>query len=200
MSAPCIVYLHGFLSSPQSRKARQTSAFAASRGLADNLLIPCLNQSPADNLNRLQRQLDERADRQQLALIGSSLGGFYATCLAEHYRAPAVLVNPAVRPHQRWHEYLGSHRNYHNDEIYTVTRAHVEQLERLCPAQPARPDNYLVFLQRQDEVLDYRQALDYYGPAQCRVRDDGNHAYAEFEQELPATFDFLLSRIAPDVR
>lgn len=198
-SDPRIIYLHGFLSSPRSTKALQAAAYACETGLGDALMIPFLNQSPEDNLASLEALASEEPTR-PLAVLGSSLGGFYATCLAERYRAPAVLINPAVRPHEYWRDYLGTHRNFHVDETYTVSEAHVRQLAAMCPLAPREPENYLVFLQRRDEVLDYRRAQEYYGEARCVVRDDGDHAYAEFASELTEAFAFLLSRIGRDVR
>jgi len=145
-------------------------------------------------MSRVREQLAS-VDESTLAFIGSSLGGFYATSLAEHYRAQAVLINPAVHPQERWHKYQGTHRNYHTGEPVAVTPEHTRELEALAPAGLARPQNYLVFLQCHDEVLDYRKAVAFYGDSQCVLRKDGDHSYAQFQRELPRAFSFLLSRM-----
>jgi predicted esterase YcpF (UPF0227 family) len=197
MSGLTLLYLHGFLSSPASEKACQTRRYAESLDQLDDILVPELKSGPAETVAQLLDLVAGR-DTGSLGLIGSSLGGFYATVLAERLQAPAVLINPAVHPAQYWQGYLGEHRNFHSGEIHEVTRAHIEQLEALDPPTIASPEKYLVFLQRHDEVLDYRQALRRYGDAQCLLRDDGDHAYAGFDRELPAAFDFLLQSIFPN--
>ena len=192
-----LLYLHGFLSSPQSSKARQALAHAAKLGLADNMLIPFLQEGPQATIDSLEQQLE---GREKIAIIGSSLGGFYASVLAERFRAPAVLINPAIDPWKYWPDHIGEHRNYHTGQIHEVTQQHVEELRRLSPASIADAENYLVFLQRHDEVLDATVALSRFGEERCVVRENGDHAYTGFDLELPAAFDFLLSRIDANVR
>ena len=195
MSAPApVLYLHGFLSSPQSKKAQQTLRYCVRRGMGENVLIPQMRFGPAQTMAEL-RALVESQDRRRLVLIGSSLGGFYATYLAEEYGFPAVLINPAVRPFELWQEHLGRHRNYYTDEIHTVTKKHIEELKELDRSQLQYPRNYMVLLQSGDEVLDYTQAREKFESSRCIVRENGSHSYEDFADELPAIFDFLLSRI-----
>ena len=88
--------------------------------------------------------------------MGSSLGGYYATYLSEFYQAPAVLINPAVRPYELWESRLGENRNYHSGEIHVVTREHIEELRQIDVPMLSKPKNFKVFLQTSDETLDYR--------------------------------------------
>lgn len=199
MPEPTLLYLHGFLSSPASRKAREAMRYAGQCGLQQRLTIPALNDGPAATIAGLQDWIADQ-DPAGIGIIGSSLGGYYAAVLAEAHDLPAVLINPAVRPHQYWRSYLGRHRNYHSDDIHEVTAQHVQELQTLDPGAIARPENYLVFLQRHDEVLDSQQAIDRFGAEQCIIRDDGDHAYENFAAELPLAFRFLLSRISAKVR
>jgi predicted esterase YcpF (UPF0227 family) len=193
-AAATVLYLHGFLSSPQSKKAQQTLRYCVRRGMGENVLIPQMRFGPAQTMAEL-RALVESQDRRRLVLIGSSLGGFYATYLAEEYGFPAVLINPAVRPFELWQEHLGRHRNYYTDEIHTVTKKHIEELKELDRSQLQYPRNYMVLLQSGDEVLDYTQAREKFESSRCIVRENGSHSYEDFADELPAIFDFLLSRI-----
>ena len=133
-------------------------------------------------------------------LMGSSLGGYYATCLAEEYDLPAVLINPAVRPFEFWQTHVGEHRNYHTDEIHRVTEDHIDELRQLDKSPLSRPENFRVYLQTGDETLDYRQAVSKFGEAHCIVRENGNHSFENYVSELPAMFDFLLSRIGHSAR
>lgn len=190
-----MLYLHGFLSSPQSLKARQTLAYCRKIGLGENITIPQMNHGPAEAIAQLHELIGEIGS-DHLLLMGSSLGGYYATCLAETYRAKAVLINPAVRPYELWESHLGENRNYYSDEVHVVTRAHIEELRQIDVAPLSEPNNFKVFLQTGDETLDYRQALEKFGRGQCVVHENGSHSYDDFEHELPAMFDFFLSRIS----
>lgn len=196
---PLLVYLHGFRSSPDSNKARITHQYAESRGLGGDLLMPYLREGPRASIRQLESLVAGR-DSRRLGFFGSSLGGFYATVMAEKLGCPAVLINPAVRPSNYWHQYLGTFSNFYSGDTHQVTPEHVRELEELAPEELGDRQRYLVFLQRDDEVLNYRDALKLYGPERCVVRDTGSHAYEDFVEELPAAFDFLLSRITGKVR
>lgn len=195
MSAnPLILYLHGFLSSPQSKKAQQTLRYCQRIGLQGSIKVPWMRNGPAQTVDEL-RAIIESHHEGKVVLIGSSLGGYYATFLAEEYGFPAVLINPAVRPFELWESHLGEHRNYYSGEVHLVTEQHIEELRELEKSRLNNPDNYLLLVQTGDETLDYRQALEKFASAHCMVRENGSHSYEGFEQELPTIFDFLLSRI-----
>lgn len=189
-----MLYLHGFLSSVQSLKAQQALAYCLEIGLGENITIPQMNKGPAETIAALHALIDEN-DAGNLVLMGSSLGGYYATYLAEFYQAPAVLINPAVRPYELWESRLGENRNYHSGEIHVVTREHIEELRQIDVSVLSKPKDFKVFLQAGDETLDYRQALEKFGAGQCVVHEKGSHSYDDFEHELPDMFDFFLSRI-----
>ena len=194
-----MLYLHGFLSSPQSLKAQQTLAYCLEIGLGKNITIPLMNHGPTETIAQLHALIDGY-DTDHLVLMGSSLGGYYATYLSEFYQAPAVLINPAIRPYALWESHLGENRNYHSDEVHVVTRAHIEELRKIDVTSLSMAKNFKVFLQKGDETLDYRQALEKFGAGQCVVHEDGSHSYDDFEQEIPVMFDFFLSRIGKNKR
>ena len=194
-----MLYLHGFLSSPQSLKARQTLSYCAAAGLGKNITIPQLSHGPAETIAQLHALIGE-IDSEHLVLMGSSLGGYYATSLSEFYQAPAVLINPAVRPYDLWESHLGENRNYYSDEVHIVTREHIGELRQIDVNSLSHPKNFKVFLQTGDETLDYRQALEKHGAGQCVVHENGSHSYDDFERELPVMFDFFLSRISQNKR
>lgn len=190
-----MLYLHGFLSSPQSLKARQTLSYCVDNGLGENITIPQLSHGPAETIAQLHALIGEIGP-EHMVLMGSSLGGYYATYLSEFYQAPAVLINPAARPYELWESHLGENRNYYSDEIHVVTREHIGELRQIDVISLSHPKNFKVFLQTGDETLDYRQALEKYGVGQCVVHENGSHSYDDFERELPVMFDFFLSRIS----
>lgn len=187
---PTIIYLHGFLSSPASKKARQTIDYCRQHGMADRLLVPELHGGPAASIRQVQALIDARQGR-PVGLIGSSLGGFYATCLAERNGLRAVVVNPAVQPYLRWRDYLGEHRNYYSDTVHVVTEQHVAELQALDVRQLQEPGNYLLLAQTGDEVLDYRLAEGLYQLGTCIIQEGGNHSFENYADFLPVIFNFL---------
>ncbi len=104
-------------------------------------------------------------------------------------------LKPAVSHADYWETHLAEHKNYYSEEVYTGTEQHIEELRLLDNASISNPDNFWVLLQKGDETMDYRRAVEKYGESHCLVREDGSHSYDNYEAELPAIFDFLLSRI-----
>ena len=196
---PYVLYLHGFLSSPQSLKAQQTLAYCLELGLGERIAIPQLSDGPARTIAQLKALVEELSP-ENLVLMGSSLGGYYATYLSEFYQAPAVLINPAVRPYDLWESHLGEKHNYYSDEVHVVTREHIDELRQIDIASLSNPSNFKVFLQTGDETLDYRQATEKFPDDQCVVRENGSHSYDNFDQELSAMFEFFLLRISENQR
>lgn len=187
------IYVHGFNSSPQSFKAQQTLALFRERGAEDQLSIPKLSHFPSEAMAQL-RELVEASER--ALLIGSSLGGFYSTWLTEHYaQARAVLVNPAVAPHQLLEGMLGFTENYHSGERYELTQSHMDQLKALYLPEVTHPDRLLLLQQEGDETLDYRDAVGYYRASAQIVQPGGSHAFDAFEQMLPVIMDFAAGQI-----
>lgn len=184
-----LIYIHGFNSSPQSLKARETAAWALAQHPELRLQLPALPHDPALALARLQACI--ATCQSAPALIGSSMGGFYATILAEQYGLRAVLINPAVHPHRLLRQYLGENENYHTGERYTLTEAHVAILAAQEPAHLERPENLWVLLQSGDETLDYRQAQQYYAACPIDLQEGGSHSYEAYADRLPEIYAFL---------
>jgi len=189
-----VIYLHGFLSSPQSKKAQQTIHYCNETGLGDNLLVPELSGGPAETLDEIQQCIDSMEGK-NIGLIGSSLGGYYATCLAEANNLKAALINPAVKPYLHWHEYIGEHDNYYSLKTYSVTKEHVRELQRMDAEALLYPQNYMLLVQTADEVLDYRLAETRYRAGTCIIQEGGNHSFENYAMFLPLIFDFLAVKI-----
>lgn len=194
---PHLLYLHGFLSSPQSVKAQQTSTYCQKIGL--NCTFPMMANGPAQTIAELSSIIESK-QAEDVVIMGSSLGGFYATYLSQKYNLPAALINPAVRPFDLWDDHIGVHRNYYSDELYTVTRDHIDELKHIDVETLDCPENFLVLVQTGDETLDYNQAVEKFSDANCIVRQGGNHSYENYLAELPLIFEFLLSRIRVNAR
>ena len=182
-----ILYIHGLNSSPASLKASQLAQAMAQVGLADRLRVPALHHHPRQAIAQLERLVVELG---RPVLVGSSLGGYYATHLAERHGLRALLINPAVRPHLRFDGYLGPQKNYYSDETWELTADHVTALAELDVPPPQDPARYQVWLQSADETLDYRDAQAYYRACALRIQAGGDHGFQGFAERLPMLFAF----------
>jgi predicted esterase YcpF (UPF0227 family) len=180
-----IVYLHGFNSSPQSHKAQLMAKYMREQGLESQYACPALSPLASDAMREIERLPLGRKD----CFIGSSLGGFYATYLAEKLGARAVLVNPAIDPHVGLRAYLGPQKNLHTGEPYELTEAHLKEWERLY-VRSITPRHYLLLVETGDEVLDYRRAVERYAGAEQVVVQGGDHSLQSFPRFMPRILEF----------
>jgi len=186
-----IVYLHGLNSAPASVKARALGAAIAALPADERpeFFVPQLHHRPAEAVRAVGAWLDERQPA-ALAFVGSSLGGFYATCFAERRGARAIVINPSVRPDADLERYLGPQRNLYTGETWELTPTHCAELQALKVERITRPERYFLLTQSGDEVLDWREALAYYGGAWQFVQGGGDHAFQGFEAQIPAILRF----------
>ena len=184
-----IVYLHGFNSSPASGKALQFGEHMAGLGRQKDYVCPALPNSPREAIAQVEVELKQRRPK-SVTLIGSSLGGFYATHLAEKHGWKAVLVNPAVHAHNLLRSALGPQTHWHTGEKWELTEAHLAELAALDVEEITLPKRYLLLVQTGDAVLDYRDAVAYYAGATQIVEDGGDHGFAGFERHFQTLLDF----------
>ena len=181
-----LIYVHGFNSSPASFKARLLKARLDAKGQGGEYLAPSLPHDPA----QAAALLDQLARRHAgAALVGSSLGGYYATYLAEKHGLKAVLLNPAVRPYELLKEHLGAQQNLYTGERYELTAQHIEAL-RALEVDAVTPARYLLIVTTGDEVLDYRAAVDRYRGCRQIVIEGGDHGLSDFERRADAALEF----------
>ncbi|MEP7261102.1 MAG: YqiA/YcfP family alpha/beta fold hydrolase [Usitatibacter sp.] len=184
-----IVYLHGFISSPQSAKAVMMGDYVSRCVTGVDYRVPELHHRPSMAVRQIE-DLCAGVATEDLTLVGSSLGGFYATVLAEKTGCRAALLNPAVHPHAHFHKYLGPQENLYSGEAFELTQEHVEELRSLDPAAITRPERYWLFVETGDEVLDYREAVAYYAGALQEVVQGGDHALVSFPEHIPDIVDW----------
>ncbi|KPV95417.1 esterase YqiA [Pseudoalteromonas sp. P1-9] len=185
MAKQRVIYIHGFNSSPESFKAQQFGRYLAEHHDVE-YLVPKLNHEPREILLTLEALITANTK-----LIGSSLGGYFATILSERYQLPAVVVNPAVAPFDLMHDYLGTQYNPYQGYYYDVTERHVDQLKQFYIANLSQPELILLLQQTGDEVLDFSQAVDYYKNCRQHVEFAGDHSFIGFERYFPVIVDFL---------
>jgi predicted esterase YcpF (UPF0227 family) len=185
-----LLYLHGFKSSPQSYKAQRLMDYMQAKGCDDLLICPQLPVYP-EQARLLMEEIVERALTDgNLNIAGSSLGGYYATYLAEKYETNAVLVNPSVKPYETLAAYLGENKSYYSDDVWNFDESHIEQLKTMDVDVLAEPARYYVLLQTGDETLDYRQAADKYKQADCIIEQGGDHSFIGFDRYIPKILQF----------
>lgn len=183
-----ILYLHGFNSSPHSHKTCLMREWLSRNRPDIRFLTPDIAVNAARVADIICEHLEAFPDAN---LVGSSLGGFYATWAATRFDRKAVLINPAVRPYERFYAYLGEQQNFHTGEKYVLTTEMVAELQPLEAGALARPERLWVLLQSGDETLDYRDARQRYARSPMLVEEGGNHAFDTFELHIPAIVHFL---------
>jgi predicted esterase YcpF (UPF0227 family) len=184
-----ILYLHGFRSSPRSNKAERMRTELAARGRAGDFVCPQLPVSPraAVNVALASAALE---DPSKLAVVGSSLGGYYATWVAEQVGCRAVLLNPAVFPYRELAAQLGRHRVFSSDQTVEWTADHLAELQAVDTAHISRPERYFLVAATGDEVIDWRTMTAKYVGCRQRVIQGSDHALSDFDRHLDEVLDF----------
>jgi uncharacterized protein len=190
-----LVYLHGFRSSPQSRKAQLfVKAIAALPcAVRPRLHVPFLQHDPALAVAGVAAWIEREcgdAAASELTLVGSSLGGYYATWLAERFGARAALINPAIRPYDDLKPFVGMQVNFYTGEEFEVTDAHFDGLLAFKVPRITRPARYFLLVRSGDELLDWREAVAFYGGAWQYVAGGGDHGWEDFGGEVQPVLRF----------
>ena len=154
--------------------------------------VPELHHRPARAIEQAHAACEGVAS-EDLTLVGSSLGGFYATALAERLGCRAALLNPAVHPHLHFGKYLGPQKNLYTGEEFTLTNEHVEELRDLDPGTITRPERYWLFVETGDVVLDYRDAVKLYDGALQTIVRGGDHTLVSFPEHVPDIVEWAKS-------
>lgn len=186
-----IAYLHGFRSSPQSFKARMLHAWLQQHAPSVTWWCPQLPPSPRD---AWQLMTDGTRDWpvSSMAVLGSSLGGFYATALAEQLGCRAVVLNPAVDPARDLVRHVGRQTAYHDPAVHFEFKPeYIDELRALRPPRLAHPQHYAAVIAQGDELLDWREMTARYAGASILLLEGSDHALSGFEQQMPFVLGFL---------
>ena len=190
-----ILYLHGFRSSPQSFKARLLAERMLQLGRAAEYQCPQLPASPAAAI-ALAQDCIRNCDPAALTLVGSSLGGYYATWLAEQLGCRAVLLNPAVKPPRDLEKYVGVSTQYHSDQPFEFKREYIAELQALQVDRITRPQRYFLIAATGDEVLDWQEMVGHYPQARQQVIQGSDHGISEFAEYADAVLAFCEIAVA----
>jgi predicted esterase YcpF (UPF0227 family) len=184
-----MLYLHGFRSSPHSMKARLMGERMAALGCGADYLCPQLPASPKLAME-LALSLVQGVKADELAIVGSSLGGYYATWLAERLGCRAVLLNPAIVPRQDLQQHVGVTTQYHSDQPFEFKPHYIDELRALDVAAITRPERYYLIAATGDEVLDYRDMVAHYRDARQLVIQGSDHGISEFADYIDGVLAF----------
>jgi len=194
MALTHLLYLHGFRSSPASAKARRMSDWAANHPELQ-FACPQLPPSPLEAMTLVANLVADWPDS-GVAVIGSSLGGFYATALAEqraHRSWRVVVLNPAVNPARDLSDHIGTLTAWHDPALqFDFTAQHVAELARLSPPlQLTKPARYYALIAKGDELLDWREMLARYAGCNGEVLEGSDHGITDFEIHLPGLLEHI---------
>lgn len=184
-----IVYLHGFKSSPQSFKARLLGDVLDARGRANEYVCPQLPASPTAAI-MLAMTLVGTVPPDELTLIGSSLGGYYATWMAERIGCRAVLLNPAIQAADKLGGQVGIGTAYHSEQPFEFKTTYIDELRALQVPLITQPQRYFLIAATGDEVLDWREMQAYYAGASQRIIDGSDHGLSDFASHVDAVLGF----------
>lgn len=192
-----ILYLHGFRSSPKSTKASLLAQAIAEAGHADAWRCPQLPPSPHRAIERANHLIEQRVAEgmdptRELVVLGSSLGGYYATCLAEQWHCRALLFNPVVHAARDLATQVGEHTMWNSPERFHFLPEYVDELAEMAPGRPADPARYYLMAAKGDEVLDWREMVDWYRGCELRLLDGSDHGISDFREWLPEVLDRTL--------
>jgi predicted esterase YcpF (UPF0227 family) len=186
-----LLYLHGFRSSPQSNKARWLAEHMQKHRPEVHWRCPSLAASPAEAMDLVMKEI-RSWPRESMAVIGSSLGGFYATWIAHQCACPSVLLNPAVDPARDLARYIGEHTAWHDPKERIFFRAeYILELQALDMRRLPAAAPELAIIAKGDELLDWREMAERYAHAQRILIEGSDHALSDFPLHLPAIMDFL---------
>ncbi|MFM9424895.1 putative esterase YcpF (UPF0227 family) [Variovorax sp. GrIS 2.14] len=175
-----LLYLHGFRSSPQSAKARLVAQRVAERHPKVHFWAPQLPPSPHDAMDRVMKGIADWP-RESMAVIGSSLGGFYATYVAGMTRCRLVLLNPAVHPARDLSRYIGEQTSWHDpSEHFYFKPDYIDELRALEVGTLIRPERALAIVAKGDEVLDWREMSARYPGSRIELIEGSDHALSNF--------------------
>jgi len=188
---PLLLYIHGFNSSSLSHKASVMRSFCEQSRPDIKLISPSLPSFPQEAAQMLAEIVESHMDEFNIGMVGSSLGGYLAIWLNSLYDLKAVVVNPAIKPYELLVDYLGPQQNPYSGHRYILEPHHIDELKALDTGVLKAPEDFWLLQQTGDEILNYRQAVQYFVNAKQNVEQGGDHSFVDFERYPPKIIDFL---------
>lgn len=186
------VYLHGFKSSPLSNKAQLTKTAIEQRiklGEQITWYCPQLPASPREAIEMVGDHIGGQTFS-TLSLMGSSLGGYYATHLAEQFPSKVSLLNPAIEPARDLEKYIGEQKSWHQDEVFHFLPEYIQELQDIYVKDITQAERYFLLAAKGDEVLNWREMVSKYTGAHQLILEGGDHAISDYPNHLNQLMDF----------
>lgn len=191
MRPSLLLYIHGFNSSPLSHKANVMKEYCQQHRPDIKVVVPQLPCFPQQAAECLLNIIEQHKDDYHIGLIGSSLGGYLSMWLNSQFGFKAVVVNPAVKPYELLADYLGEQENPYTHQRYVLESVHIDELKVLDTPVIKQAKDFWLLQQTEDEVLDYRQAVDKFSGAKQTVEEGGDHSFINFERYPQQIIEFL---------
>ncbi|NUW68456.1 esterase YqiA [Vibrio coralliilyticus] len=191
MRPSLLLYIHGFNSSPLSHKANVMKEYCQQHRPDIKVVVPQLPCFPQQAAECLLNIIEQHRDDYHIGLIGSSLGGYLSMWLNSQFGFKAVVVNPAVKPYELLADYLGEQENPYTHQRYVLESVHIDELKVLDTPVIKQAKDFWLLQQTEDEVLDYRQAVDKFSGAKQTVEEGGDHSFINFERYPQQIIEFL---------
>jgi predicted esterase YcpF (UPF0227 family) len=181
-----IIYIHGFGSSGLGGKSSQFRAYFNQRGIP--YIAPSLSYIPSLAMSTLQELIESYEGK--VALIGSSLGGYYALYLAQQYPLKTVLINPSIKPYKTLKPYVGDAPSFYDESSFRWTKKHIKTLKSY-KILPKRQKSVLLMVQKGDETLNYQKAVDFLPKSKHIIEEGGDHSFVGIERHFEEIEAFL---------
>ena len=178
-----ILYLHGFGSCGNSTKTALLKRYFGDK----QVYAPDLPISPIQAIAFVEKIINEKEID---LLVGSSLGGFYASYFCEKYKIKTVLINPSTEPFETLKPYVGMNTYWCSGEPFEWERKYLDELKSYRVEAVKEPSSYLLLLQKGDEVLDYSKALEKYEGAALSLEEGGSHRFENLDEYLECIKNF----------
>ena len=181
-----IIYIHGFGGSGEGSKAKILRELLKEQGF----IAPSLSYVPQLAINTLKELISTFSKYEKVYLIGSSLGGYYATYLADHFNIPAVLLNPSVNPRITLRKCTQDAPNFFDNSSFKWAENHVEMLKEY-EITSIKSKLYMLMAQKGDELLDYKEAENKFKNSKQLIQDGGNHGFEGIEDMVKDIIKFF---------
>ncbi|NOH52375.1 esterase YqiA [Vibrio coralliilyticus] len=191
MRPSLLLYIHGFNSSPLSHKANVMKEYCQQHRPDIKVVVPQLPCFPQQAAEYLLNIIEQHKDDYKIGLIGSSLGGYLSMWLNRQFGFKVVVVNPAVKPYELLADYLGEQENPYTHQRYVLESVHIDELKALDTPIIKQAKDFWLLQQTEDEVLDYRQAVEKFLGAKQTVEEGGDHSFVNFERYPQQIIKFL---------
>ena len=178
-----ILYIHGWNSYKDARKAvLLKNEISSSKNFEVDSIT--LKSHPKEAIQQLSNYIEDHKEQRKVHLIGSSLGGYYATFLSEKYNLKAAMINPAVWAYKIFKNDMGTNENLNTGEKYFIDDLWVQSLQDIF-IESITGKNYLVLLQTGDQTLNYKFAKQYFEGSNIIIDEGGSHSFENLELKIP---------------